>query len=314
MFFAYSHFPPPPIQPHFIDLAHCWHRLQNYVYILTEINVVNERMMTLTDEVAEWETTAFDLLAGCAIRSDEDRMRLAEDAGTAIVSDNPDVAVCEYHGKLRLENAGFCTTSVGLGAGLLHPANVRIGVCTYRGRNYAFRSAAAARPFVQHPQSCLFAVVETARAHPDLIVLLDCFGTVHAHRHDYHSVKGTPTAQPLRTREIEVQTELHPIASHLDSGYTSNVWDMRRKAIQLANLMRSRTHSAQTDVGYMRFGVETQTWSPRASCAQTMRTAGTNVPRPQQFVRGTRGGQAETSRTAQLTQFVEDDVHCSKSK
>lgn len=34
-------------------------------------------------------------------------------------------------------------------------------------------------------------------------------------------------------REIEIQTETHPIASYKDPKYTWNEWELRRRAIQM---------------------------------------------------------------------------------
>lgn len=316
------------IQPHFVELAQCWHRLQNQLYILTEINVVNERLMQLTDDVAPWENLAFDLLADSPIASDAERQQ--RDADTAdgrarIVSDNADVKVIDYAPKMRLENGGFCTTTLINSGGLLWPSRPEaIGVCVYGGRNYAFRSAAAARVFVEHPKRCVFAVVECSRAHPELIVLLDCFDVVQAHRKEFHGVTKSSAATaaaaagggahraPVQRRSsnaVAVQTELHPGTAQFDKDYDWNVWDRRRRAIQLANIMRSRTHATQTNVGYGMFGVHTQTSNPRDDAAQTRQNRGTAVPPPKRYVRRTRGSDVETSRTVQLTEYVEDDVH-----
>ena len=35
--------------------------------------------------------------------------------------------------------------------------------------------------------------------------------------------------------EREVQTDLHPIPCHKDENYVWNLWDLRRKAIELVN-------------------------------------------------------------------------------
>jgi hypothetical protein len=35
--------------------------------------------------------------------------------------------------------------------------------------------------------------------------------------------------------EREIQTELHPVPCHKDESYVWNLWDLRRKAIELVN-------------------------------------------------------------------------------
>lgn len=281
--------------------------------------MVNERLMQLTDEVAPWENLAFDLLADSPVETDAERQQrdaVADNEAGRITSNNSDVKVIEYKPKMCLENGGFCTTTLINSGGLLWPARPEeIGVCAYAGKNYAFRSTAAARAFVENPKRCVFAVVECARAHPELIVLLDCFEAVQAHRKDFHCAKSNAAGahQALVKRrlavEVEVQTEVHPGTAHYDKDYDWNVWDRRRRAIQLANLMRSQTHGTQTNCGYGMFGAHTQTGNPRDGEAQTQQNRSTSVPRPKRYVRRTRGNAVETSRTAQLTEFVEDDVH-----
>lgn len=89
----------------------------------------------------------------------------------------------------------------------------------------------------------------------------------------------TPTVAKASKSDADVQTsdgmELGPSGSGIVRDHCWNVWDYSRKAIQLANLMRSATTSAQTDVGYGRWGVNTQTWSPRSGAVQTRRDAAT---------------------------------------
>lgn len=155
--------------------------------------------------------------------------------------------------------------------------------------------------------SLIFNVVATARIHPELIVFLDLFELVKQYRNDFHGFKRAPVAAV--TCDSSAQTELHPIASNYDNSYVWNVWDYRRKAIQLANLLQMKTTSAQTAVVYQRYGVETQTWDPRDSGAQTRKDATTNAPLPQRFVRGLRGSDAKLSRDVKLTEYVDDDVH-----
>lgn len=146
--------------------------------------------MQQADDVCAWETVALDLLAAQRRNVQTDAERLKRESGERIRSANPDVLVQTYQpGKMRLKHGGFCTASLAnsaTGALFLHPANTGIGVCTYGGQHYAFRSAAAAQSFIEHPESCLFSIVERARAHPELIYLLECFEPVYAHRHDYH--------------------------------------------------------------------------------------------------------------------------------
>lgn len=142
-------------------------------------------------------------------------------------------------------------------------------------------------------------------------MLLDIFGLVKSFRSVFHGARRT-TMHPHTTAEVDVQTELHPDGgSRFDPDHVWNVWDYRRKAIQFANMLKSRTTAAQTNVSYQMMGVETQTWSPREDASQTRKDTATNVPRPMRYVRGTRGcvgDEEDAGKTENLTSYVEDDV------
>lgn len=59
---------------------------------------------------------------------------------------------------------------------------------------------------------------------------------------------------------VETQTDMHPIPYHKDVNYVWNKWDLRRKAIKMADIQNYRTHSAQTTMTYHRHAHGTQTY------------------------------------------------------
>lgn len=151
----------------------------------------------------------------------------------------------------------------------------------------------------------IFSVIEISRYHPELIVFLDIFDEVKLFRDDYHRVHSNVVLKA--TNEIDTQTDLHPIPFKRDKDYTWNIWDLRRRAIQLANIRKCNTTSAQTSVSYERFGVKIQTWSPRTSSCQTMTDAATSIPKPQVVIEHTRGVSPDRLVTqVNLTLNVED--------
>jgi len=75
--------------------------------------------------------------------------------------------------------------------------------------------------------------METARYHPELVFLLNIFDEIKTNITDSAYTEDTENAFSKLSQECEVQTELHPIPYKFDPDYTSNIWDLRRKAIQL---------------------------------------------------------------------------------
>lgn len=71
--------------------------------------------------------------------------------------------------------------------------------------------------------------------------------------------------------EREIQTELHPIPFHKDETYVWNLWDLRRKAIELADLRRKKTSSAQTSLTYYRLDIASQRYDLHQKDSQTRR-------------------------------------------
>lgn len=146
-----------------------------------------------------------------------------------------------------------------------------------------------------------------ARTNPGLYLLLNIHGEAKKYRDEYHRVERIEGS--TQSRDIDCQTCVHPIAANRNKDYCWNVWDLRRKAIQLANLRKCQTHSTQTDCSYERFGARTQTWPMKSSMCQTKHDAAINVPRPQTCVRYGRGVERNTApEQINLTCFVEDQL------
>ena len=41
--------------------------------------------------------------------------------------------------------------------------------------------------------------------------------------------------EPIIKRDVEIQTELHPVPSYIDPTYKWNEWDLKRDAIKLVS-------------------------------------------------------------------------------
>ena len=68
------------------------------------------------------------------------------------------------------------------------------------------------------------------------------------------------SAAPLAkdSLEKEIQTDLHPVPQNIDKEYVWNLWHLRQKAIELADLRQKKTTSAQTMLMYQKTDINTQ--------------------------------------------------------
>lgn len=83
--------------------------------------------------------------------------------------------------------------------------------------------------------------------------------------------KSTSSGHDTAAIEQETQTELHPVPFLKDETYIWNLWDLRRKVIDLANLRRKRTTSAQTTLSYYRLDMDSQRYDLDEKELQTVK-------------------------------------------
>lgn len=96
------------------------------------------------------------------------------------------------------------------------------------------------------------------------------------------------------------QTDTHILPPTIVKSYEWNEWELRRKAIKLANLRRKLTHAMQTDLSHLRRENSTQVYLPKDVSTQTKRDSSSSVPRPQIFLAGLRGGSSATTEVVKV--------------
>lgn len=67
-----------------------------------------------------------------------------------------------------------------------------------------------------------------------------------------------------------------------------------------ANLRSKVTRSMQTDLSHMRRHNNTQTFAPKDAACQTKRDGWSNVPKPQIYLAGLRGGASPTTHMTKI--------------
>lgn len=264
------------LQPKFAELSKCWSRLQNNIYLLSEINQINNQLLQLCEKAICCDEIAYKLLGDSVIETDEERGSRYKDKKIILLGD--DCSVQPYNKKMKLEYYGFCTWMLSQGRGILIPGLPDTGIIVYRNMNYAFSSPDIALMFEDIPEKLMYKIIETARNRIELIRLLDIYDHMKSFEVPIGSVCEGTTDLVKQTSEQEVQTELHPIPYHKDERYMWNIWDIRRKAIQLANLRKCSTRSAQTMMSYQKYNVNIQTnRHKRSANSQTKTESCTNT-------------------------------------
>ncbi|NXF67343.1 CF206 protein, partial [Ciccaba nigrolineata] len=300
--------------PLFVALSNLWTSFQNEMLLLSFLtNMINnlQQFLEIHSQLFP-EEVLMSLLEGVTVKSDEERIR--ETMGTRVnvsdfknqewlfpeTADNFDQLLIQYH--------GFCAHAIGV-KGLTLPGNPAIGILKHKERYYVFSSKEAAYIFAQDPDKFIQLNGEKAKEHAELIQLLEL-------RHQFEYL--APYAQARNTDKClmkptikcdnSTQTDTHILPPTIVTSYEWNEWELRRKAIKLANLRRKLTHATQTDLSHMRRQNSTQVYLPKDVSTQTKRDNSSNVPRPQIFLEGLQGGSSPTTHMVKvdLTRAVDE--------
>ncbi|XP_065767511.1 cilia- and flagella-associated protein 206 isoform X3 [Muntiacus reevesi] len=211
--------------------------------------------------------------------------------------------------KLLIQYRGFCAYSFATTDGLLLPGNPSIGILKYKDKYYTFNTRDAAYSFAENPENYIDIIREKAKKNAELIQLLELhqqFETLIQYSQmkevDRHYIK------PVTKCETGTQTDTHLLPPTIVRSYEWNEWELRRKAIKLANLRRKVTHSVQTDHSHMRRENCSQVYPSKTVGTQSLRDGSSRVPRPQIYVAGLRGGQTEATHGVKvnLTRAVDE--------
>ncbi|KAI4891199.1 hypothetical protein NFI96_030944, partial [Prochilodus magdalenae] len=208
--------------------------------------------------------------------------------------------------NLPLQYRGACGHTLIKRSGLLLPGNPSIGVLKHKERYYSFSSRQAAYEFASKADEYIGLVAETAKKSPELIQLLELHQqfasvtpysqvalltrpltvivmvhTLRVYRPALQDPHRTTTEQmqsgerllvkPITKSDSCTQTDTHILESNIVKSYEWNEWELRRKAIKLANLRSKVTRSMQTNLSHMRRHNSTQTFLPRDASCQTKR-------------------------------------------
>eukprot|EP00943_MAST-04B_sp_MAST-4B-sp1_P004565 g4565.t1 len=200
--------------------------------------------------------------------------------------------------QLPLEYQGYCSHTVVHRDALLLPGNPALGVIRYRGGYYVFTSEEGLKAFEEDPNRYVNGILDAARRSPELIHLLrlqEHFPKANLTQLISNKAQ-TDGVHPLLSDAPPVMvdksngTPVHFIERNIDPSYSWNEWELRRRALQVANLKNCKTTSMQTDMSAYRREIETQVYLPKTKTTQTRVDRGTNPKRVHTYVAGLRNG------------------------
>lgn len=291
--------PTAQVYPQFIHLSQLWSGFQDEMVLLSVLSNILASLDPFTRGHRELfnDEVLIPFLSGVTIKSDEERIH--ETSGAEFRVNPKDFRELDWlfpettknFNKLPLQYRGFCAWALAKYDRLLLPANPEIGVLRYKDHYYAFSSRKAATEFANNIEGFIHQVAEGAKRSPELIQLLELhtqFATITPYSQGKD--QGRMIEKPVTKCDSETQTDTHILEANIVKSYEWNEWELRRKAIKLANLRTRVTHSMQTNLSNMRRDTAIQVWPPKVQGTQTKEDNNTNVPKPQVFLAGLRGG------------------------
>ncbi|CAH2249410.1 cilia- and flagella-associated 206 isoform X2 [Pelobates cultripes] len=297
--------PTVQVYPLFITLSNLWNSFQDEIVLLSVLSNMTANLQPFLKIHEELFPASViePLLSEVTIKTDEERIK--ESTGSRV--NTSDFSTLDWYfpeqtanfDRLPIQYHGFCGFTVASKEGLLLPGNPDIGALKHRERYYIFSSKEAAYTFAQDPDHYIHLIGEKAKQCAELIQLLE----LHQQFASIAPYSQAPAPEYLLIKPVtkcnsSTQTDTHLLETNIVKSYEWNEWELRRKAIKLANLRQKVTHSMQTHCSHMRRENFTQVYLPKQVETQTKRDNSSNVPKPQIFLAGIRGG--ETSKPTNM--------------
>ncbi|CAG5020865.1 unnamed protein product [Parnassius apollo] len=302
--------PVRTVFPLFSKLWQVWRDMQNIMFLVSTINRLMTTLASI-DEQIKMPTHILDkMLAGKQVLNDQERMeqvkteeRLSLGSLKNYVNNDSNLTALK---ESNVQFLGFCVLCLTVGA--LIPSNMKIGHIKYKGSRYGFCNVKMATSFSKTPQRYLNEVLDYARNNPHVIHLFNILEEV-----DRVKAVDVLISKYLPKKKVcdkDIQTETHPVDSYIEKNYTSDLWEWKRRACQLATIVNCRTHSTQTDYSHLRSEIQCQTVELRDKGLQTIKDCGVNTAPKNTFLWGLRGQIGDGQHVLPL----QDAPHLEKQK
>lgn len=292
--------PTAQVYPHFIAVSNLWNSFQDEIVLLSVLSNMTANLQPFlgTHEQLFPAAVLQPLLTGIIVKSDDERK--SENSGKRInVSDFKDQEwffpenTANFE-RLPIQYHGFCGYTLVAQDGLLLPGDPDVGILKHNEKYYVFSSKESASEFAKNPDKYISLIGEKAKQSAELIQLLELHQQFASITPYSQTKAGEKFLKPISKCDSGTQTDTHFMETNIVKTYEWNEWELRRKAIKLANLRKKVTHSMQTIASHMRRDNATQVYLPKEGTTQTKRDNSTNVPKPRVYLAGLRGGEKTT--------------------
>ncbi|GJQ87333.1 hypothetical protein Trydic_g17380 [Trypoxylus dichotomus] len=300
--------PAAAVYPLFNKLAETWRKMQNMVICLSKLTQIMMNLQTYVKKIRPIDDELRIMIGDGPILTDAQRLNQVTDEGIVI---NEDLlreikmpADIENFEEAQLQLLGFCIWEFVESQGALIPGNPELGVVEVDNRLYVFASRKAAQAFIISPKRYIYEALDIVRRKPELANFLHILDQLEA-------VKGvkqlvTVTVDKKIIYEVGTQTDNHAPTVKKNPNYLWNVWDLKRRALSMANVSRRKTHSTQTVIFNNRNSVRLQTHFTRDHCYQTKKDNSSNVPTQSNYIFGLRGRKDDRQFIITLTRPCEE--------
>ena len=193
---------------------------------------------------------------------------------------------------IKLEYQGFCIVTLLNKRGLLVSGRPAV-VAKYNEKYMVFCTHQCLQEFIDNPQKYIDDLNEYVKQNSYLINLLNMTeefpnGNLANMFRDKES-----TAFKYKNSKVLIDVGCQTVdhiheKGYIDPDYEWNEWDLKKKAIQLANIMKKKTVSCQTLLSHFRRENETQVYPLKESSVNTIVNRGTNLPIPKSYAVGFR--------------------------
>ena len=193
---------------------------------------------------------------------------------------------------IKLEYQGFCIVTLLNKRGLLVSGRPAV-VAKYNEKYMVFCSHQCLQEFIDNPQKYIDDLNEYVKQNSYLINLLNMTeefpnGNLANMFRDKES-----TAFKYKNSKVLIDVGCQTVdhiheKGYIDPDYEWNEWDLKKKAIQLANIMKKKTVSCQTLLSHFRRENETQVYPLKDSSVNTTVNTGTNLSIPKSYAVGFR--------------------------